>query len=286
MKIRDKVIGEGRCYVIAECGVNHNGDFNVAREMVERAAEAGADAVKFQKRTLHLNYTEEEMQQPRPGPWGATNGDLKRLLELSPDAHAALSAHARDFGLAYIVSPWDVQALDFMGSICDALKIASARNHRKDILHAVISTGLPIIASTGMSTAAEVAWILGELEERAVDRSAVMACVSAYPCGLDDLNLNRISMLRGNGRGLLPVGYSSHSISPWPALCAVAMGADLIEVHVTKSRALWGTDQAASLEFGALEKLVQEIRDFERARGSWELGVLECEQAPRAKLRR
>lgn len=293
MRIRDKEIGAGRCFVIAELGINHNGSMDLAREMIRQAASAGADAVKFQRRTLELNYTAEEMAAPRKGPWGATNGDLKTLLEFKLTELRHLRDEAHELGLAFIVSPWDVPAvLDCFNLLnVDAIKIPSARLHREDIAEAVIATRLPVILSTGMSDLPEVGAALNRLWS-IDDRLAVMACVSAYPCAVEDLNLTRIVELQrivetdDDGRTEPPIGYSSHAVSPWPALCAVAMGAEIVECHVTLDRSMWGSDQSASLEFGAFAKLVTEIRDFERGRGSGELKVLPCEEAVRAKLRR
>ena len=292
MKIGTQKIGADRAWVCGEVGINANGSFAAARQMIDEVAAAGADAVKFQKRTIDLNYTEEELAAPRPGPWGETNGEQKFWLEFSVPQMRDLLGHAHHRGLAFVVSPWDVPALvEMVGIGVDAIKIPSARLHRERMLDAAGSSGLPVILSTGMNDMHEVRSAVFRVDrsqgspDSAESLCAILACVSAYPCPRGCEHLSRIRTLLGEFPGA-PIGYSSHSPSPWIPVYAVTQGAQLIEAHVTLDRSMLGSDQAASLEFRAFAKMIEEIRTFESALGDPEIRVLTIEHEVRAKLRR
>lgn len=268
------------CYVIAEIGINHNGSLDLAKLLIDQAKKAGADAVKFQKRTVELVYTPEELARPRESPYGATNGDLKRRLELSVEQYRELAVYCRMVGVEWGVSCWDVPSVHCMASLGpDFLKVASACVTDGELLTAYFRTGLPIYLSTGMSTWEEI-----DAAVAATNPACVLHCHSAYPSPLDELNLAVMDSLWERYRK--PVGYSSHTVSPWPALMAAVRGAEVIEAHLTVDRTMFGTDQSASLEPAALGKLVEEIRTWERVKGTPDKRVMPSEEPVKAKLRK
>ena len=285
MKIGRHEIGANHpCYVIAEIGICHNGSLDLAKQLIDVAVDAGADAVKFQKRTISIIYTHEELVRPRESLFGSTNGDLKRGLEFDRGQYAEIDRYCSAKGIAWFASPWDVSSVAFLEQFnVPAYKVASACITDQVLLQTIQRTGKPVILSTGMSTVDELDAAYGLCS--ATQPPAMLCCTSTYPAAIDDLHLERIHTLEYRYRDSV-IGYSSHSVSPWFALNAVAMGAKIIEAHLTLDRSMWGSDQAASLEPQAFKKLVTEIRDFERARGSGELGLLPCEKAVREKLRR
>lgn len=268
-------------YVVAEIGINHGGNLGTALEMMRIAKACGADAVKFQKRTVELCYTPEELAKPRESPFGSTNGDLKRGLEFNREQYEQIAAEAKKLGLDWSASPWDVPSVQFLASMnVPWLKVPSALLTNDMILEACVRTGIPVWLSTGMSTEAEIAHAL-----TIANPAVLLHCHSAYPSPLDELNLACLHWFKQaypNTR----IGYSSHTVSPWPCLMAVCMGAEVVEAHLTLSRASWGSDQAASLEPMAFKKLVEEIRTFERAKGDGVKKVWDSELPAKAKLRR
>jgi N-acetylneuraminate synthase len=283
VRLGDTTVGRGEpCYIVAEIGINHNGDLDLAKRLVRIAAESGCNAVKFQKRTPRLAYTPEELAAPRASPFGMTNGDLKRGLELDRSAYEALFALARDYGVDCFASVWDVESIEFLEEFDPPChKIPSPLLIDAELIDACRATGRPLILSTGMSTHEEIQ----EAVERAGEKDLILlSCTSAYPCPADDVNLARISRLRE--LFACPVGYSGHELGVWPSIAAAALGADLIERHVTVSRRLWGSDQKASLEPSLLARLVEAVREIEPALGSGELRLLESELPAQAKLRR
>jgi N-acetylneuraminate synthase len=262
MKIGDRTIGDGHpCFVIAEAGINHQGDPKVLAGLINVAAAAGCDAVKGQKRTVEVVYTEAELAQPRKGPWGETNGDLKRLLELSPEAHADAIRQCSAAGMTWSASPWDVASCDVLEKLrVSWVKLASASITDEALVRRCASMGVPVIASTGMSDTAQIDRLVGWLG-RAPGFALLHTC-SAYPSAIADLHLHRIDWLRS--RYGCVVGYSGHETGVLPSVEAVRLGASIIERHVTLDRSMWGSDQAASLEPSGLRILVQAIREWER----------------------
>ena len=284
-------------YIIAEIGINHNGSLDTALKLIDAAKEAGCDAVKFQARTIELVYTPEELAKPRESVFGATNGDLKRGLEFSVDQFRHIDHYCHDAGIDWSASCWDVQSVDRIAAFNPPfLKIPSALITNKDLLEAYRQTGIPMVMSTGMSTWEEIdaaVNLLADQDYSYRQKNAIgyrfpiltlTHCHSSYPSPLEEINLACIRSFQD--RYGLPVGYSSHTVSPWPCLMAAVYGAEVIEAHLTLDRTMWGTDQAASLEPVAFQKLVQEIRTWELCKGDGVKRVYPSEEPVKAKLRR
>ena len=269
-------------YVIAELGINHQGSLVIAKQLIDAAKEAGADAVKFQKRTIDAVYTDDELARPRDSVFGATNGDLKRGLELGLAEYQAASRYCRERGVDWSASCWDRASLDVISRYAPPwLKIPSALITDHALLEAYRATGIPLIMSTGMSTEQDVDEAVGVLHDC---KLVLLHCCAAYPAPIEEVNLS--ALLTMHQRYGLPVGYSSHTVSPWPAVMAAVLGATVIEAHLTLDRTMWGTDQAASLEPKAFAKMVQEIRTWEQARGDGIKRVMPSEMPIQEKLRK
>lgn len=278
------VIGEGHpCYVIAEIGINHNGDIEVAKKLIDVAAEAGCQAVKFQKRTPDISTPEAQKNVMRETPWGMmTYLDYKKRIEFEKDEYEEIDRYCREKGIDWFASPWDVPSVAFLedrGVI--AHKVASASVTDIELLEALRATRKPIILSTGMSTLEEI--------DRAVEvlgtaNIVLMHATSTYPLDPAEANLRMIHTLRD--RYGVPVGYSGHETGLQVSLAAVGLGANALERHITLDRAMWGTDHSASLEPGGLERLVRDVRIIESALGDGVKRVYDSEQGPRQKLRR
>ncbi|MEC7523702.1 MAG: N-acetylneuraminate synthase family protein [Myxococcota bacterium] len=283
VKIGERWIGDGEpCYVIGEIGINHNGDVGIANQLTDVCAEAGADAVKFQKRTLDIVYTAEELARPRETPFGATNGDLKRHLELDADAYHAIGRHAAEKGLHWFASCWDEPSIAFMEQFdVPAYKVASASLTDDALLKAKRATGKPIIISTGMSTLEEIDHAV---EVLGTEDLIILHCTSTYPSKNEELNLQCIPMLKE--RYGVPIGYSGHELGLATSVAAVALGACVVERHVTLDRAMFGSDQSASIEPQGFTRLVRDIRAVEEALGDGVKRVYETEVPIKAKLRR
>ena len=269
-------------YVIAEIGINHNGDVEQALALVDVAADAGCDAVKTQKRTVDIVFSAEELARPRPNPFGATNGDLKYGLELSVEQHREIAAHAAGRGLAYTASAWDEVAVDDVEQLAPAFfKIASASLTDDDLLRQHRKYDRPVLLSTGMSTLEQIdhaVEVLGAAD------LVLLQCTSTYPASADELDLRAIPTLAA--RYGVPVGYSGHEAGTAATVAAVALGATVVERHITLDRASWGSDQASSIEPDELNRLVAEIRFVERALGSDVKRLHGSEEPVRDKLRR
>lgn len=271
--------------IIAEIGINHNGSVDLAKQLIHVAAKAGADYVKFQKRTLDLCYTPEELAKPRQSPFGETNGDLKRALEFSPAQYDQLDIACHDAGIRWTASPWDIPSLEFIAWYQpDFIKIPSALITDSVLLQHAAKTNLPLVLSTGGSDLQTIEQAMVYMDPTEVPEVTLLACTMTYPCPLEEINLRQIRTLQRHFG--VPVGFSSHSTSPWPCLGAVALGATMIEVHVTLDRTMFGSDQAASLEPKAFTKLCEEIRDMEKALGDGVKRVQPGEDACIKKLRR
>lgn len=270
-------------YIVAEVGINHNGDLETAKALVDVAHQAGCQAVKFQKRTPEISTPDSQKELVRETPWGKmTYLAYKKRIELSREDYAELASHAQALGLSWFASPWDVPSVQFLQDLSvPAIKIASACITDERLLLAARKTGKPIVMSTGMSTLREI--------EKAVDTLGkenliLLHSTSAYPLEADEANLQMIDRLRE--KFSVPVGYSGHERGLQISIAAVALGAIMIERHITLDRSMWGTDQSASLEPAGLSKLVRDIRTVELAMGDGEKRVYESELAPRSKLRR
>jgi N-acetylneuraminate synthase len=283
--IADREIGRGQpVYVIGEIGINHNGDIDVAKRLIEIAAEAGCDAVKFQKRTPEVCVPADQRDIERDTPWGRmTYLDYRYKVEFDADDYRQLSDHCALHGIQWFASPWDQESVEFLEALDTvAYKVASASLTDDPLLECMARTGKPIILSTGMSTMDEIRHAVSRIPHRQL---MLMHATSAYPCSPDELNLRMIATL-GDKFPDVPVGYSGHETGLQTTVAAVALGATLVERHITLDRAMWGSDQAASLEPGGLQRLVRDIRIVERALGDGVKRVYDSELAPRAKLRR
>jgi len=267
-------------YVIAEIGINHNGDLDTAVKLINAAWESGCDAVKFQKRTVETVYTQEELEKPRPSTFGNTNGDLKRGLELSQDDYNAINKHCRNLGIDWSASCWDEDSVDFIEQYNPPwYKIASASLTDDGLLQHTSNKGKPIFLSTGMSTIGQIDHAVSIL-----GKCTLMHTVSTYPADDEDLNLLVIQTLQR--RYGLQVGYSGHESGTLASVVAVALGATVIERHLTLDRKMWGSDQAASLEPAEMRKLVDDIRMIEKALGHGDKILLDKEVPIMQKLRR
>ena len=285
VSIGSRVIGGGRpAYVIAEIGLNHNGDVDIAKKLIDVAARAGADAVKFQKRTPEISTPEHMRDVPRETPWGVMSYlDYRRRVEFGREEYVEIGDHATMLGLDWFASPWDVPSVAFLEDLnVVAHKVASASLTDTELLVALRETGKPVILSTGMSTIEQIDRALDTL---GTDRVVLMHATSTYPLEPEEANLRVIATLRDRYPGV-PVGYSGHERGLQISLAAVAIGAVAVERHITLDRTMWGSDHAASLEPTGLEHLVRDIRVIERATGDGVKRVFDSERAPMAKLRR
>jgi len=285
IRIGNKLVGDGRpVYVIAELGINHNGSIEIAKRLIDGAVLAGCDAVKFQKRTPELCVPKDQWNLERDTPWGRmTYIDYRHKIEFGAREFAELDAYCRDRGIQWFASCWDEPSVEFMEQFAPpCYKAASASLTDHALLRAMAATGRPLIISTGMSTMEEI-----EAAVTAVGRERLLIAhsTSSYPCPVEAINLNMIGTLRRRYDDC-PIGYSRHEVGLSPTWAAIAMGACFVERHLTLDRAMWGTDQAASVEVGGFMRLVQNIRDIERALGDGVKRVHASELPSRTKLRR
>lgn len=283
--IGSRVVGGGRpAYVIAEIGLNHNGDVELARRLIDVAADAGADAVKFQKRTPEIATPEHMRDIPRDTPWGTmTYLEYRRRVEFDRDEYIEISDHALLRGLEWFASPWDEPSVAFLEDLgVTAHKVASASLTDHGLLRALRDTGKTVILSTGMST---IEQIDAAIEVVGTERLLLMHATSTYPMEPAEANLRMIPALRERFPGV-PVGYSGHERGLQISLAAVALGAVAVERHITLDRTMWGSDHAASLEPTGLQHLIRDIRVIEAALGDGVKRVYPGELAPMAKLRR
>ena len=285
VSIGTRTIGAGHpAYVIAEIGLNHNGSVDLAKQLIDVAADAGAQAVKFQKRTPAISTPEHMKGVLRETPWGTmTYLDYRYRVEFDRDEYIEIGDHATLRGLDWFASPWDEPSVDFLEDLnVVAHKVASASLTDTELLVALRDTGKPIILSTGMSTIEQIDRALDTL---GTDRVVLMHATSTYPLEPEEANLRAIATLRDRYPGV-PVGYSGHERGLQISLAAVAIGAVAVERHITLDRTMWGSDHAASLEPTGLEHLVRDIRVIETALGDGVKRVFDSERAPMAKLRR
>lgn len=270
------------CFVTAEIGINHNGDLDIAMKLIDAAVEAGCNAVKFQKRTVDAVYTAEELARPRESPFGSTNGDLKRGLEFQEQEYRIIDAYCKQKKILWFASCWDEGSIAFIEEFSPpCYKIASALLTDDTLLRAHRRLGRPIILSTGMSTLAEIDHAVDVLGK---DDLIILHCISTYPAAINELNLRCIPALQA--RYGVPIGYSGHEVGLYTSLGAAALGACVIERHITLDRAMFGSDQAASVEPPGFARLVRDIRSVEEAMGDGVKKIYDSELPVRAKLRR
>jgi len=269
--------------VIAEIGINHNGDLDVTKSLIRMAAEVGCDAVKFQKRSIDIVYPTKILDAPRQSPWGATQRDQKQGLELGKREYDEIAKLCKEHGLDWSASAWDIESLAFVEEYDPPFhKVASAMLTNTAFLKAVATAGRPTLMSTGMATLDQVDRAVETFEDSGA-RLVLLHTVSTYPTPEEDLNLAMIQTLKK--RYGLPVGYSGHETSVSPSIVAAALGAQVIERHITLDRTMYGSDQAASLEKEGLRHLVSVLRKVPKVIGTGVKGWAPGEREVADKLR-
>jgi len=284
IKIGNRLVGEGHpTYIIAEIGINHNGSVQTAKDLIKSASDAGVDAVKFQKRTPEICVPDHQKSQMRDTPWGYISYlDYRYKVEFDQDDYKEIDEYCQSLGIDWLASSWDIPSLSFIDSFDPpAHKVPSALLTDHKLLRAMKDTGKPVILSTGMSTMEEIQEAVDIL---GTDKLVICHTTSSYPCPPEELNLKMIQTLQANFD--CPIGYSGHEVGLVTSALAVAMGACLLERHVTLDRAMWGSDQAASVEPQGVRTLVKYIRVTEKALGDGKKKVYESEQSSLSKLRR
>ncbi len=284
VKIGGSAVGEGHLtYVVAEIGINHNGDLEIAKSLITAAKHAGVNAVKFQKRTPELCVPLEQQSQMRETPWGyITYLDYRNRVEFGEKEFDSIDKHCRETGITWFASVWDEPSVDFLEKYNPACyKIPSASLTDHGLLRKIRATGRAKILSTGMSTMEQIRASVAEIGE---DNLVITHATSTYPCEPDELNLRMITTLKKEFN--CPIGYSGHEVGLVPSAVAVALGACMVERHITLDRAMWGGDQAASVEPSGFEKLVKYVRVTEAAMGDGVKKVYESELPSLRKMRR
>lgn len=285
VKIADKFVGENQpTFIIAEIGINHNGSLDLAKKMIAGAASAGADAVKFQKRTPEICVPKDQWNIERDTPWGRmTYIDYRYKVEFDENDYAEIDRYCKDNNILWTASCWDEPSVDFIEQFNPAFhKAPSASLTDISLLNRMKSTGKPLIVSTGMSSMEQIEFAVNELGQ---DNLLIAHATSTYPCKVEELNLRMINTLQAAYPNI-PIGYSGHETGLAPTWAAVSLGATFVERHVTIDRAMWGTDQAASVEIGGLFRLVSNIRDIEKSLGDGIKRVYDSEIPVMKKLRR
>lgn len=283
VKIGNLLVGDNNpCFIIAEIGINHNGNLRDAKRLIDMAVSNGCNAVKFQKRTVDVVYSKEELERPRPNAFGETNGDLKRGLEFGLKEYKEIDEYCKQKNIMWFASCWDKGSVDFIDQFNPpCYKIASASLTDDELLKYTKSKGKPILLSTGMSTMEEIEHAMDILGE---ENTIIYHCTATYPSNSDEINLNCIKTLKE--KFSCPVGYSGHERGIAPSILAVAVGACSVERHITLDRTNWGSDQAASLETPGLFHMVRDIRQVPTLLSDGKKVVYEREIPIRKKLRK
>jgi len=283
VSIGDKLIGPDQpIFMIAELGINHNGDINICKKLIDMASESGCHAVKFQKRSVNIIYTKEELAKPRESPFGNTNGDLKRGLEFGEEEYKEIDEYCKKKGIIWFASPWDEESVDFLEKFnVPCYKIASASLTNRGLLKKIRNTGKPIIMSTGLSTLEQVKKAVDFLGE---ENLVIMHCTSTYPSAPEEHDLNVIKEYRKYFN--CPIGYSGHEPNVWPTITAAAIGACILERHITLDRSMFGSDQAASLERKGISLICEIAKLIPIYLGSDKKIVHDSEKPIITKLRR
>jgi N-acetylneuraminate synthase len=284
IKIGNHSVGEGHpVFIIAEIGINHNGDLNVAKKLIDAAVLAGCDAVKFQKRTPELCVPDEQRDLKRETPWGImTYLEYRHRVEFGQEEYIEIDRYCREKRITWFASCWDEPSVDFVEQfdpVC--YKIASASVTDNGLLHYINSKNRPAILSTGMSTMEEIRNAVSILDRNPL---LIAHCTSTYPCKPEELNLKMIHSLQKEFD--CPVGYSGHEVGLQTTTAAVVLGACFIERHITLDRSMWGSDQAASVEPWGFMRLVRDIRVIEKALGDGMKRIYDSEKAILQKLRK
>jgi N-acetylneuraminate synthase len=285
VKIGRRVVGDGcPTYITAEIGVNHNGDLNIAKKMIHQAFLNGCDSVKFQKRTPEICVPRDQWEIMRETPWGYISYiEYRRKMEFGQAEYAEIDRYCKELGIDWFASVWDEPSVEFIEQFEPvAYKIASATLTDNGLLQKLRATARPMILSTGMSTLEQIHAAVGII---GVKDLIITHATSTYPCDPSELNLRVIQTLRDEFPDC-PIGYSGHEVGLIPSVVAVAMGASIIERHITLDRAMWGSDQAASVEPQGFERLVKYIRVTEQSLGDGVKKVYASELSSLKKLRR
>jgi N-acetylneuraminate synthase len=284
VKIGNTWVGDGHpVYIVAEVGINHNGDLESAKQLMLAAKNAGVNAVKFQKRTPELCVPPEQRGQMRETPWGyITYLDYRYKVEFGEKEYTEIDRYAKEIGLTWFASVWDEPSVDFLekfNPVC--YKVPSASLTDSGLMKHLRKTGRPMIISTGMSTMEQIRKAVSLIGQ---DNLVICHATSTYPCDPHELNLKMVETLRKEFS--CPIGYSGHEVGLVTSIVAVGLGACMVERHITLDRALWGSDQSASVEPGGFEKLVKYVRVAEQAIGDGVKKVYDSEQSSLKKLRR
>ncbi len=284
VSVGGRLVGDGQpVYIVAEIGINHNGDLEMGKRLIDAAKMAGCDAVKFQKRTPELCVPPEQRNRIRETPWGLiTYLEYRHRVEFGQDEYLEIDRYCNEKGISWFASVWDQPSADFLEQfdpVC--YKIASASLTDDGLLRHVNANGRPVILSTGMSTMDEIRHAVSLLDQ---DRLMIAHSTSSYPCKPEELNLRMIQTLQSEFG--CPIGYSGHEVGLQTTCAAVVLGACFVERHITLDRAMWGSDQAASVEPHGFARLVRDIRVLDTALGDGVKLVYESELPLRKRLRR
>jgi N-acetylneuraminate synthase len=273
-----------KTYIIAEIGINHNGDIEIAKQLIDIAAFAGCDAVKFQKRNPDVCVPEHQKNQIKDTPWGKMSYlEYKHKMEFNQKQYDIIDTHCKNKNIVWSASPWDIDSLNFLTQYdIPFIKIPSAMLTNDELMIAACQTNKKIILSTGMSTPEEIDHAIDILKIYAKSH-AILHCNSSYPAALEDINLSCIQTLKQ--RYGCEVGYSGHEFRLGTSVAAIYLGASIIERHITLDRSMWGSDHLSSVEPQGLLKLVKGIRELEIAYGNGNIGLTDSELEPRKKLR-
>jgi N-acetylneuraminate synthase len=285
VEIGNKIIGDGYpVFTIAEIGINHNGSLDLAKKMIAGAASAGADVIKFQKRTPELCVPKNQWYLERDTPWGRiTYIEYRRIVEFGEKEYTEIDRFCKEHNIMWMASCWDEESVEFMEHFNPPFhKAPSASLTDLDLLIKMKKTGKPLMLSTGMSDFNEIDDAINTV---GLDNLLIAQSTSTYPCKLEELNLKVINTLKEKFINT-PIGYSGHEVGLAPTWAAVVLGANFIERHITLDRSMWGTDQAASVEIGGLFRLIQNIKDIETSLGDGIKKVYNSELPIRNKLRR
>jgi len=262
-------------FIIGEIGINHNGDIGIAKELIDVAVDAGADAVKFQKRTIDLVYTQDFLDGPRESSWGTTQREQKEGLEFDLEEYTEIDRYCKEKGIEWFASGWDLESQKFLKQFdLKHNKIASAMIVYEDLLREVASEGKHTFISTGMTTEEDITKAV-EVFQNANCPFELMHCISTYPMNEEDANLNAINTIRGKYG--CDVGYSGHEVGLAVSYAATALGITSLERHITLNRSMYGSDQSASVEPAGFRMLVGAVRKIEKAMGDGKLGYIKRE---------
>jgi N-acetylneuraminate synthase len=270
-------------FFIGELGINHNGDMSIAKQLIDMAKECGFEAVKFQKRTIDIVYDQEMLAQPRQSPWGKTQREQKEGLEFGKKEYDEIDAYCKGKDIAWFASAWDTESQKFLRQYdCAYNKVASAMLTHRPLTEMIAAEGKHTFISTGMSAFEQIDEVV-EIFRKANCPFTLMHCVSTYPCPDEDCNISVVAALKE--RYHCPVGYSGHEVGLLPSVLAVALGAEVIERHITLDRAMYGSDQSASLEKRGIELMVRDCRSVAMMLGDGRKKVLPAEMDVARKLR-